>query len=422
MQAFRWATDRLKAYDGDPVNDGWIVAFVHPNSLTTATSLVGMRAVLRDEFTGIYVVNLRGDAYKSGEEFKREGEKIFGGGSRNGVQITMLVRNPERNTGAPAVLRYAEVPEKSTLKQKFEWLESISDVTSDELTEVPINRNHEWTNIGDEGFEELLPVCDTNQSAHVAVKDHARGVTTTCDPYVYSFSRDDLIDRVQRLIAAYEEARRSVHAELWSGPPDRRIIAERVDEWSVNDRLDTIKWTDTLKQSLQRGEVIEFDSDRIREVLYRPFTKLWLYEDHRILASVKTVSAMFDGSRITDHGSRITDHGSRITDHGSRITDHGTRNTEHGTRNTEHHIITHYHQLSEQQSNRRGSRDEHPRRPQLHRRQSASPNHTKETMLIGLTRQLPFGILMTVNLPDLCVTGRQTRALPLTRAVSKRSS
>ena len=406
VQAFRWATDRLASPDGHPDNEGWIVAFVHPNSLVTATSLAGMRAALRDEFTGLYVVNLRGDAYKGGEEFKREGEKIFGSGSRNGVQITVLVRNPTLAAGNPAVLRYAEVPESLTRDQKFEWLETLGDVASDELTEVPVNERHDWVNIGDGSFDELLPVCDIDKKAtRIAVRDHALGVATNCDTYVYSFSRDDLIDRVQRLIDAYEEARRAVHAELWSGPPDRKVIAERVDEWSDNDRIGEIKWTDMLKQSLRKGEIIEFDPDRIREVLYRPFTKLWLYEDHRILTAVKTVSAMFE------------DHGSRITDHGSRITDHGTRNTEHGTRNTELYSITHYHQLSEQQSNRRGSRDEHPRRPQLHRRQPTRPNHPEAAIMISGTSNMPFQALATAELPDLAAIkgSQQTRALPLTR-------
>lgn len=50
-------------------------------------------------------------------------------------------------------------------------------------------------------------------------------------------------------------------------------------------------WTETLKQSLKNNERITFDEDRIREVLYRPFTKLWLYEDHRILPRAETVAA-----------------------------------------------------------------------------------------------------------------------------------
>ena len=300
VQAFRWATDRLASPDGKPDNEGWIVAFVHPHSLITAPSLTGMRAALREEFTDIYVVNLRGDAYKSGEERRREGDGIFGYGSRNGVQITVLVRNPDLGENKSASLYYAEVPDYFTSDEKFEWLKELSDVTSDELTEVPVNERHDWVNIGDGSFDQLLPVCDIDKKAtRIAVRDHALGVATNCDTYVYSFSRDGLIDRVQRLIAAYEEARRAVHAELWSGPPDRRVIAERVDEWSDNDRIGEIKWTDMLKQSLRKGEIIEFDSDRIREVLYRPFTKLWLYEDHRILTAVKTVSAMFPPIALT---------------------------------------------------------------------------------------------------------------------------
>ena len=70
VKALRWASDRLDGPDGDTSRPG-VVAFVHPNSLATGTSLAGMRAVLRDEFTSIYIVDLRGDAYKSGEEFAR---------------------------------------------------------------------------------------------------------------------------------------------------------------------------------------------------------------------------------------------------------------------------------------------------------------------------------------------------------------
>ena len=66
-----------------------------------------------------------------------------------------------------------------------------------------------------------------------------------------------------------------------------------VEECTGNDELDRIKWTDTLRQPLRGRKEIAFDESRIREVLYRPFTKLWLYEDDRILSSVKTISAMF---------------------------------------------------------------------------------------------------------------------------------
>ncbi len=291
VEAIRWASDRISGPDGDARRPG-IVAFVHPNSLANAPSLAGMRAALRDEFTGIYVVNLRGDAMKSGEEFRREGDKIFGAGSRNGVQITLLVRNPDKALDQPAVLRYAEVPEHSTLKQKFDWLAELSDVTSDQFDTVEPNGTHDWVNITDGSFADLMPVCELGRSGRTGetvVSDHALGIATNCDVYVYSFSRDDLIARMSHLIGAYDDALELVEAGC------------TVEECTGNDELDRIKWTDTLKHSLRRREEIVFEESRIREVLYRPFTKLWLYEDDRILSSVKTISAMFPDEPSNTH-------------------------------------------------------------------------------------------------------------------------
>ena len=213
VEAIRWASDRLNQPGDDPNRPG-IVAFVHPNSLSNAPSLAGMRAALRDEFTGAYVVNLRGDAMKSGDEFRREGEKIFGQGSRNGVQITVLVRNPDEPSDQPAVLRYAEVPEYSTLEQKFAWLAELGDITNDRFDKLEPNEAHDWVNITDGSFDDLMPVCELGKarSAETVVADHALGIATNCDVYVYSFSRDELAARVRRLIDAYNDALELVEA------------------------------------------------------------------------------------------------------------------------------------------------------------------------------------------------------------------
>ncbi|MCY4067921.1 MAG: hypothetical protein OXE79_02270 [Acidimicrobiaceae bacterium] len=128
-----------------------------------------------------------------------------------------------------------------------------------------------------------MPVCALRsaETRESVVSDHASGIKTNCDVYVYSFSREELRARMTRLIDAYNEALEFVEAGC------------TVEECTGNDELDRIKWTDTLKQSLRRRQEIVFDESRIREVLYRPFTKLWLYEDDRILSSAKTISAMF---------------------------------------------------------------------------------------------------------------------------------
>ena len=293
VEAFRWACDRLDAPDDNRSRAG-IVALVHPNSLSNAPSLAGMRAALRDEFSHIYVVNLLGDAMKSGDEYRREGDKIFGQGSRNGVQITVLVRDPEADPTTPGDLHYATVAEYSTRDEKFAWLSQLGDVTSDQFQEVPVNDSHDWVNLTDGTFAEMLLVCETGRSASsqepVLVSDHSLGAKTNCDAYVYSFDYDVLISKVSALIDAYEYARHLVSQGV------------SVDEATRNDELETIKWTHTLKQSLKNDEEIEFDETRICKVLYRPFTKIWLYEDHRILSQAKATAGLFSGHKTAGGG------------------------------------------------------------------------------------------------------------------------
>ncbi|MYA83812.1 MAG: hypothetical protein F4Y15_14095 [Acidimicrobiales bacterium] len=139
-------------------------------------------------------------------------------------------------------------------------------------------------NVTDGSFNELMPVCEIGHKGDdpaSVVSEHASGIKSNCDVYVYSFSRDELARRMRLLIDAYSDVLELVEAGC------------DVDECTANDDLAHIKWTGTLKQSLRRREELVFDEGRIREVLYRPFTKLWLYEDARILSSVKSIANMF---------------------------------------------------------------------------------------------------------------------------------
>lgn len=311
VEAIRWASDRV----GDPKSgalvDGrrspGIVALVHPNSLSNGTSLAGMRAALRDEWSDIYVINLRGDAYKSGEAGEEEGLNVFsyverpdgsevrhGAGARVGVQITFLVsRGSASNPDERGNVNYVEVPPRLGLRQKFDWLAGLAPGKEgfwNCFAEVPTNDRHDWVNLSDGTFEQLpIELCTLSTSksqaaaeAETAVTKSALGLTTNCDTHVYSFSRDDLIVRVQDLIERYEEVRTALHED-----------GATFDSATSDDDIRRIKWTDRLTQAAKRNIPIEFDEHRIRVVLYRPFTKLWLYEDDRILTSVKTVAAMF---------------------------------------------------------------------------------------------------------------------------------
>jgi predicted helicase len=86
VRAIRWASDRIA--------DQGIVAFVTNGSFIDGNAMAGLRACLADEFTSIYIFNLRGNARTSGEQRRMEKDNVFGMGTRTPVAISILVRNP----------------------------------------------------------------------------------------------------------------------------------------------------------------------------------------------------------------------------------------------------------------------------------------------------------------------------------------
>lgn len=90
VQAWRWASNRL--------GDNGIVAFVTGNGWIEKSFGKGMRKCFADEFSNVFVFNLRGDIRKNMLSKGRagEGENIFDQGSMTGIAITILVKGPKK--------------------------------------------------------------------------------------------------------------------------------------------------------------------------------------------------------------------------------------------------------------------------------------------------------------------------------------
>ena len=63
--------------------------------LAGSNGLDGMRKCFEQEFSSIYVFNLRGNCRTSGELRRKEGDGVFGLGSRTPIAITILVKKGE---------------------------------------------------------------------------------------------------------------------------------------------------------------------------------------------------------------------------------------------------------------------------------------------------------------------------------------
>jgi len=98
IRAIRWASDRI--------GDRGIVAFVTNGSFLERNSLAGVRKCLTDEYSHLYIFNLRGFIRgKAAEDAKREGKGVFN--ILTGVAITIMVKDPAHL--GPCELHYHDI-------------------------------------------------------------------------------------------------------------------------------------------------------------------------------------------------------------------------------------------------------------------------------------------------------------------------
>lgn len=257
IKAFRWASDRIS---DNP--DGGIVAFISNGSWIDGNAQDGFRACLEAEFTDIYVLNLRGNQRTSGELSRKEGGKIFGGGSRTPISITFLVKNPKK-LGHKAIIHYHDIGDYLTREQKLDLVKKFKSVhgRSIEWRTIEPTDRHDWINQRDGVFDSLIPIAPDkkfNQKTQSFFVVNSRGNETGRDSWIYNFSTSILRQNVESLASYYND----------------EIGAKSKDELSTD--ATKISWTSSLIDRALRGEPLKINSD-FRVGLYRPFSKMETY-------------------------------------------------------------------------------------------------------------------------------------------------
>lgn len=134
IKAFRWATDRIDD------NTGGIIGFITNGGWLDSNGLDGFRKSIENEFSRIYVYNLRGNQRTSGELSRKEGGKIFGSGSRTPVAITILVKQPKNNIkqGVKAIIKYFDIGDYLSREEKLRIIKDAESITHLDMKIRPI--------------------------------------------------------------------------------------------------------------------------------------------------------------------------------------------------------------------------------------------------------------------------------------------
>ncbi len=241
VRFMRWASDRL--------DQNGIVAFVSNNSFLDARTFDGFRKLTGEEFSHIYVLDLKGNARTAGEQRQREGGNVFSDQIRVGVAIYFFVRK-QGEKGCRiyynAVADYARAEEKKAYLRE----QQFKDIAFEALTP---DKRHNWLGQTDNDWDSLIAL--TGQQGIFDL--YSNGVKTQRDEWVYALTEAALKKKAKYLIDVYQKTLANATA------PERT----------------SIKWDQELTAYLTRGVHKEFHAKQIVAAQYRPFVKAFLYFD-----------------------------------------------------------------------------------------------------------------------------------------------
>ncbi|GAA8158484.1 DEAD/DEAH box helicase family protein [Helicobacter pylori] len=278
IQSIYMASELLK--------DRGVLGFVVNGSFIDSKSTDGFRKCVAQEFSHLYVLNLRGNQRTSGEVSKKEGGKIFDSGSRSTIAIVFFVKD---SSAPDNTIFYYEVEDYLKREAKLNLLAGFENLDFVPFEKITPNDKGDWINQRNDDFEKLIPLKRDKKRQNPSVFDiNSGGVASGRDPWVYNFSPNILTQSVQKCIDTYNADLKRFNAHFREAFKQRTKGVKSGDLYKhLNDKEITtdktkIAWTDGLKNHLIKNKNLqESRKQRARISLYRPFNKQWLYWDIR---------------------------------------------------------------------------------------------------------------------------------------------
>ena len=203
-----------------------------------------------------------------------------------------------------ATIHYARLDEFWRKTEKYAFLEEQGHVGNVDWQFIAPDKHYLWLTEGmHDEFETFLPMGakESKDSGQDAIfVNYGRGVATGRDCWVYNFDHVESAKNTRRMIDAYND-----HVRKFEYIQNTVHIDEVV---SYDDKV--ISWSESLKLNLQRHALIEFSSSLVRQAVYRPFSRQFLYFDQYINERRYQMPSMFPLPNTENNLICVTDKGS----------------------------------------------------------------------------------------------------------------
>lgn len=259
LRAFRWATDRI--------GDQGVVAFVSNGGWIDGNTGDGVRLSMAEDFTDLYVFNLRGNMRNS--NWRAEGGQIFGAGSQTTIAVFIGVKDPSKTVFD---LHYVQTPDRATRDEKLEIVDN-STVEHMEWQKIKPNKEGDWLNQRSEEFGAWPVIGQKKGASRKVFNVFSAGLQTNRDSWVYSSSASALDKQVATLRDTYSKALEAIK------PDQKAKDFLKHEPWFVDSTRS--KWSSSLENQLDRRLALEQTGFTVTS-LYRPFHRQNVYFDSQL--------------------------------------------------------------------------------------------------------------------------------------------
>ena len=258
IRAIRWASDRRK--------DRGIICYVSNGGFLDGNTADGLRKTLTDEFSSLYVFNLRGNTRTSGEQARKEGGQTFGPGSRATIAISLLVKNPD--AAQRGVLHYRDIGDYLSREQKLALVAEYGSIDGVPWETIQPNDAGDWINQRNDMFGAFTPIGDKGDPRSSIFTLYSLGLATARDAWAYNTSLRELQSNILRTIDFYNA---QVTAFVASG----QVIADL--EAVVENNPTQFSWSSGDRNNAGKGRRYSMDVRSLTIGAYRPFNKQHVY-------------------------------------------------------------------------------------------------------------------------------------------------
>ena len=301
IRAIRWASDRI--------GDQGVIGFVTNSKFIHSGSADGIRKSLAEEFSTLYIIDLRGAVRgRSGEDAKKEGQNIFD--IMTGVAISILVKNP--NSPHVGKILFHDIGDYKTKSEKLNILNELKTVIGFEQSkcwlEIKPDSNNDWLSQRDNSFHDFLNIFDKSENKSSLFNQTSLGVVTNRDAWNYNASSFKLRKNIESSINFFnKEIRR--YKDACNGID----VKNRPDIMSfVRKDLTSISWGGrSWKSPFKNFKLQNYNEEEFGISLYRPFHKQHHYRSSVFNHSFYSIRDIFPESESFNLVIGITNVGSR---------------------------------------------------------------------------------------------------------------